>query len=84
MVGVRISGPRYQTVLQRLQKRKVHKFYLEMVCEFDTKSGAGGNFKTKKEKLGPQKRKFLLFYKKRTLSQYVFATSNPNMGCRGQ
>jgi hypothetical protein len=52
MVGVRISGPEYQTVSRRLEKEGCTNFYIEIVCEFDIDSGACGNFKTKKEKLG--------------------------------
>jgi len=40
MVGARISGPEYQTVLQRLEKGRCANFYLEIVYEFDTISGA--------------------------------------------
>ncbi len=49
MVGVRISGPKYQTVSQRLEKGGCANFYLEIVYEFDTISGAGGSFKTTKK-----------------------------------
>jgi hypothetical protein len=72
MVGVRISGPEYQTVLWRLEKEGCTNFYIEIVCEFDTDSGAGGNFKTKTEKLGSKKRKFLLSHKKEPFPIYHY------------
>ena len=60
MVGVRISGPKYQTVSQRLEKGGCANFYLEISYEFDAISGVSGSFKTKKEKFGSKKRKCLL------------------------
>ena len=84
MVGVRISGPEYQTVSQRLEKGGCANFYLQISYEFDTISGAIRSFKTKKEKFGSKKRNYLLSHKKRTCSQYVFAASNPNVVLKGQ
>jgi hypothetical protein len=61
MVGVRISGPEYQTVLQRLEKEVCANFYVDIVCEFDTNSGAGGSFQDKERKVGFKKEKVFAF-----------------------
>ena len=61
MVGVRISGPEYQTVLRRLEKEVCTNCYLDISCEFDTNSGAGGSFQNKGRKAGFNKEKVIAF-----------------------
>ena len=61
MVGVRISGPEYQNVSQRLEKEVCANFYVDIVCEFDTNSGAGGSFQDKERIVGFKKEKVFAF-----------------------